>query len=54
MAARTPREPSNEDARDGEAGGYEGILEVPLMPRVRANSGDAPVRARGENAAIVR
>ena len=44
MAARTPREPSNEDARDGEVGGDEGILEIALMPRNRANSENAPLR----------
>ena len=48
MAARTARKPSNEDARDGEAGGDKGVLEVALMPRTRANSEDAPLRARGK------
>ena len=54
MAARTPGEPSNEDARDGETRGDEGVLEVALMPRSRASSEDAPFLARGENAASAR
>src|SRR5580693_6719840 len=48
MASRAPRQPSNEDAGDGEPSGDEGVLEVALMPRTRASNEDGPFLARGE------
>jgi hypothetical protein len=54
MASRTSGQPLDEDTRDGQSSGDEGIGEVTFKPRIRANSEDAPVRARGGNAATVR
>src|ERR1700691_4654697 len=49
MASRPTRKPLNENASNRESSGDERVLEVPLMPRFRANNGDTPFRARGEN-----